>query len=469
MLGPIIGGLSHEGAHLWGRTYGPAILFAWVGREPDLSDAQLMATSLPLMNETGFSGVAPVSGLEPNTRYYYSLTLSDAPPKPDPGRYTSFTTFPSPGERQAFSFVFGSCFRPGDEAGGAIFEAIEKRRQTDDLRFMLMIGDQIYADAYKFNGIDKVACTLEDYRDVYAYSWSRPPLKRLLENLPAFMIMDDHEVDDDWRWLDRSRQWAYIPWWDQWLRWLKGRPPQERHIPLKRVQDALQAYWEHQGMHAPHLDITPGINQAGQYALLEDDPGSLAYTFNFGAASFFILDTRTRRITNSSERTILGQGQWQLLISWLKSVNKTHPVKFLVSSSAVLFQLWTDFPRDRWSGFKKERDRLLRFLAEEEIHGLYLLTGDLHSAHAVEAELRCPSGNTITLWEFCSSPFEQSPNWTSKYFHHPLRNKYINHKDNHFIVSKLNFGVVSVDNTNNGASVRFKLYGEKGELLAEAG
>jgi alkaline phosphatase D len=470
LLGPIIGGLSHESAYLWGRTDGPAILFAWVGSKPDLSDAQLKATSLPLTDETGFAGVAPITDLSPNTCYYYSLTLSDAPPDPRQGEYASFTTFPVPSERQSFSFAFGSCFRPADENGGKIFDKVEQRRQADDLRFILMIGDQIYADAFDNNGIGKVACTLQEYRQVYAYSWSRPPLRRLLENLPVFMTMDDHEVDDDWRWLDRTRQWAYIPWWDQWLRWLQGRPPQERHIPLKRVQDALQAYWEHQGMHAPHLDLAPQINYAGQYALPEDDPGSLAYTFTYGAAAFFVLDTRTRRVTNAKERTILGESQWEALKSWLRAVNDTYPVKFLVTSCALLFQLWTDFPRDRWSGFRKERDQLLQFLAEEEIQGLYLLSGDLHSAHAVEGELNCPSGRAIPLWEFCSSPFEQGPNWTSKYFHYPLRTKFINHKANHFIKDELNFGVVNVDYAEDGEpSVRFKVYGENGNLLAETG
>lgn len=470
LLGPIIGGLSEERVHLWARTDGPAILFAWVGQNPDLSDAQLKATSLPLTNETGYAGVAPLSGLSPNTRYYYALTLSDAPPNPDQGEYSSFTTFPTPGERQSFSFAFGSCFRPKDENGGKIFEKIEQRRQADNLRFMLMIGDQIYADAFENNGIGKVACTLDEYRDVYAYTWSRPPLQKLLINLPVFMTMDDHEVDDDWRWLDHTRQWAYVPWWDQWQRWLQGRPPQERHIPLKRVQDALQAYWEHQGMHAPHLDLPPQINRAGQYELPKNDAGSLAYTFTYGAAAFFVLDTRTMRVKKGEECSILGEGQWQALKSWLRAVNDNYPVKFLVSSCALLFQLWTDFPRDRWSGFKKERDQLLQFLAEEEIKGLYILSGDLHSAHAVESELNTPSGRTIPLWEFCSSPFEQSPNWMSKYFHYSLRTQYVNHKGYHFIIDKLNFGVVTVDYEENGETkVKFKLYGENGDFLGEAG
>lgn len=56
ILGPLVGGLSSTGAHLWGRTSGPGVLHAWLGNEPDLSDARLAATSLPLSAENGFFG-----------------------------------------------------------------------------------------------------------------------------------------------------------------------------------------------------------------------------------------------------------------------------------------------------------------------------------------------------------------------------------------------------------------------------
>ncbi|HLE52206.1 MAG TPA: hypothetical protein VI755_09090, partial [Anaerolineales bacterium] len=113
-LGPIVGGLAHDRAHLWGRANGSGVLHAWLGQKPDLSDAQIAATSLPLSAETGFAGVAPVMNLAPNTHYHFALTLNDSPPNPAQGEYPAFTTFPSPGERAPFAFAFGSCFRPTD-------------------------------------------------------------------------------------------------------------------------------------------------------------------------------------------------------------------------------------------------------------------------------------------------------------------------------------------------------------------
>ena len=177
--------LFRSSAYLWGRADGPGVLHAWLGRNPDLSDAQLAGTSLTLTPDTGYAGVAVTTGLQPDSRYYYALTLSASPPSPPNEGFSSFTTTPSPGERLSFSFAFGSCFRPENADGGRIFNTIEEQRKADDLRFILLLGDQIYADAYQNNGIGKIACTLEEYRQVYAYTWSRPPLQRLLANLPA--------------------------------------------------------------------------------------------------------------------------------------------------------------------------------------------------------------------------------------------------------------------------------------------
>jgi len=469
ILGPIIGGLSSKSAYLWGRADGPATLYAWLGKQPDLSDAHLAGQSLPVDAITGYAGVAPLQDLFPNSRYHYALTLNDSPPRPHAQAYPAFTTFPTSGSRQSFAFAFGSCFRPADENGGQIFRTLDERRQADDLRFLLMIGDQIYADAFKYNGIGKIACTLQEYRDVYAYTWSRPALRGLLANLPAFMTLDDHEVDDDWHWLDRERHWASIPWWDMVMRWLQGRPPQERNLPLKRVQEALQAYWEHQGMHAPAMLQPPPIDLAGQYDLLPDKNGSLAYTFTFGATAFFVLDTRTMRMRNRRERSMLGEEQWGALETWLLSVKDAYPVKFLVTSCALLYNMWLDIPGDRWSGFSRERDRLLHLLAANGIEGVYLLAGDLHSAHAVRAELFGPQERKITLWEFCSTPFEQKADKLTRYLYSSRRYGPLASLERIFTIHQNNFGVVRVDLAGDRPRVTYEVYGEDGKLLAGAG
>jgi len=468
ILGPIIGGITSTGANLWGRADGPGQLHAWLGQKADLSDAWLAGKSLPLAAENSFAGVAPVAGLSPGTRYYYSLGLSGQPPNPAMTPYPDFTTFPQVGQRISFAFAFGSCFRPEGAQAGQIFRTIGERRQKDNLRFILLLGDQIYADDHRFNGIGKVATSLADYRAVYAYAFAQPSFRDLLASLPAFMTLDDHEVDDDWTWTDRQRTMAQIPIWDQVIRRLQGRPRIEWQIPRQRVQDALQAYWEHQGMHAPPFALPPYLDSKDQYTLAAEDPGSLAYTFTFGAAAFFVLDTRTTRVKSRAETSMLGEGQWKVLEKWLQAVKDAYPVKFLVTSCTLLFNMWLDIPRDRWSGFPVERDRLLHFLAAHDIEGVYLLSGDLHNAHAIRADLSGAQGRLLPLWEFCASPFEQAPNWLSSHTYWPLRTEVVKRQQLFFGARQHNFGVVRVEfPTPDSPRVRFEVYGGTGELLGQ--
>jgi phosphodiesterase/alkaline phosphatase D-like protein len=473
ILGPIIGGLSHCSANLWGRTDGEAVLYAWLGQTPDLSDAILGGESLPLKASDGFAGVAPVRKLSPDTLYYYHLSLSDR--LPVPGEYPCFRTAPTPGKRISFNFAFGSCFMPENRQAGQIMSIVEERRVLDDLRFILLLGDQIYADDYRRNFLGRVAVSIDDYRFIYAHNWSHPGFRLLLQNLPAFMILDDHEVDNDWRWLDRERTRYYIPWWDRISRVARGCHPEEISMHLQKVRNALQAYWEHQAMHAPSFEIPFEQTPEGQYSLKPGDTGAFAYTFSFGAAAFFVLDTRTMRFRpvwsfNQRKASMLGEAQWRALESWLLAVKDVYPVKFLVSSSALLFNLWLDIPRDRWSGYRHERQRLLRFLAENDIHGVYLITGDLHSSHAVHAKLSTPDGRAVSLWEFCSSPFDQDGNWLAKHVYHAIKEPPLIQQRCEFIIDRNNFGLVRVEYEKGGnASVRFEVYADDGCLLAASG
>jgi phosphodiesterase/alkaline phosphatase D-like protein len=468
ILGPIAGGLSHKRVNLWGRASGPGILYAWIGRSPNLSDAILAGQSMPLSEATGYAGVAPVSGLTPDTRYYFSLTLEENRPDPAAGPFPGFTSFPLPGQPRPFSFAFGSCFRPGFQDGGRIFEQIKLRQAEDDLRFILMLGDQIYADDYNYNRLGYVARSLSDYREVYRSIWSSPYFQDLLQNLPAFMTLDDHEVDDDWTWTDSNRTRAQIPVWNRILRWIKRPSRFEWLIPVETVRNALQAYWEHQAMHGPPFINCPDLDHQGQYLLTPEDYGSFAYTFNFGAVAFFVLDTRSRRVKNHHERIMLGEAQWQALENWLLSVKEDYPIKFLVSSGSVLFDMWLDITGDRWSGFPDERRRLVSFLAANGIEGVYLLTGDMHSSHAVNGTLYGPGGKPIPLYEYCSSPFEQNPNWFSRRTYHPIRSLPLKQQSIQFVVAKNNFGVVRVYFEGNGEpKVAFDVYGEDGAHLAK--
>ena len=472
LLGPIIGGLSDTKTYIWARSTGPTVLYAWVGQKPDLSDlTEPTNQSPPLTAQTGFAGVVPIEGLQPETDYFYTVTFEKTLNTPLVHPYPKFRTSPPNTEARSFSFVFGSCFLPEDESGGAIFDRINLQRalRANDpvkaLRFILLTGDQIYADAYGRNGLNCCALTLDDYRQVYAYTWSRPPFQKLLQKIPAYMTLDDHEVDDDWTWTDFARSKAKIPFWDALIRWWHGRPQPERELQPQRVKDALQAYWEHQGMHARGYFKPLNLDDDLRYSLASDDPGSLAYSFTYGGAAFLVLDTRTMRVkVKNGPQKMLGDGQWEVLKDWLKDVKGKYPVKFIVTSCAMLYQLRWDIPKDRWTGFEEERRQFIEALEEQDLRGVYLLAGDLHAAHAMEVHISGKSGLS-PLWEFCATPFEQDPNKLARidWMRKPLPKNLVASQKHHFSYSQVNFGVVEVNFDNpEEPKVRFEIYGPDG-------
>jgi alkaline phosphatase D len=322
----------------------------------------VLAGETELDEDDGCAGIIPVRNLSPETKYYYTLTFSAETPHPSTESVASFRTFPADLDLRPISFAFGSCFLPSSADGGQIFGSINQLRQIQDLRFILLMGDQIYADDWKHNGIGKLAISLEDYRAVYAYTWSRPAFVEMIRHLPVFMILDDYEVDDDWHWDDLDRRWAHIPLWNAAIRWLAGRPKSERYLDLTRLRDALQAYREHQGIHAPAYIKPPKVNRGGRF-VLQHEEGTFAYTFTAGSVAFFVLDTRSMRVEGKQTRQIIDENQWVALERWMSDVRDKFPVKFIISSSSVLFDMWLDVVRDRWNGFPKDRERLLNLIA----------------------------------------------------------------------------------------------------------
>jgi len=452
LLGPIVGGLSHNSANIWARADAPSTLYVWLAKREDLKDAKLVGEA-ELPASDGFAGIVPLAKLQAETEYYYAVNLRKA--RPARANFHKFKTFPKPTIRRSFSFLFGSCYLPNGETGSLTFDEIHKHVVSDDLRFGIFLGDQIYADDREHNGIDKIAVTLDEYRSVYAHAWSLQPIHDLHPDLPLFMTLDDHEVDDDWRWDNVERTLSSIPPHNRFLRQLNGIPSLQRQLTEDRIRAALKAYQEHQAMHAPQMLQPLHVDSLGQFLFQGSEGGTFAYEFTYGGAAFFVLDTRTMRVKKGKNR-LLGEAQWSALEQWFLKVKDDYPVKFLVSSGTIFYPFVLDIVRDRWSGFPSDRERLLRFIAEHEIEGIHVLTGDLHSAHCVSAEIKCPSGRRIPIWEFCSSPFEQkSMKVSSTYF--PMFSKWVRKQKKQFRQTGNNFGIVHVEFNEQATKVTFNL------------
>ncbi len=246
-----------------------------------------------------------------------SLTLKDRLPDatvwrdelialPKDKAQAEFRTFPDSAKTtDRLSFIVGSCRYPGlfwkakhaDKIFGAVRKEIDKNVNGITPRFVLMVGDQIYADMLNRHLPLGLADTYEEFQDRYINAFGSRNMRQLLRNVPTYMILDDHEIEDNWT-QDRIRG------------------------SSKRMlfNLAIGAYMSYQWSHGPR-----------------SHRGRLYYNFDYGGYPFFVLDTRTQRFIDDAEDDLadnhmLGRpsldpdepSQLDILLAWLKNQQDDH-------------------------------------------------------------------------------------------------------------------------------------------------
>ena len=315
-----------------------------------------------------FTAVHDFTGLPADTelmvKVAFGKTLNDGPESWIQEAYGKgrFKTFPSTGGK-AFSFMLGSCnlhslgiFERPDQS----WVSISRVAADTKARFMIHAGDQIYADI-PF----KPDASLEHYRDKYLDAWDDcMPARKVLTELPHYMILDDHEIINDYEW---------------------GRTDVGSTLP--RI--ALKAYWEFQHSHNPTT-----LGTASQYY----------YAFNYGDVHFFVLDTRTARISNLNQ--MIDEPQMEALLTWLSK--HKDAVKFVVTSVPFVGVV-RDAGKDKWCSpnYKAQRERILSHVLAERVTHLTFLTGDMHTSYCAKMEVRDGQGNSAVIGELMSSPINQ--------------------------------------------------------------
>jgi hypothetical protein len=273
-----------------------------------------------------------------------------------------------PGDGQ-FRFLAAACRHPGithterDRADLALHAAA---RQAEGARFMLMLGDQIYADARAglFDSASEIERLVPRYRDAFG----SPGFRALAGRLPLTMLIDDHEIGDDWS-VEELRT-----------------PPGRR-----RFVNALRAYQAFQRSHGPAV---PSNGTADAY-------------FEQDGVWFFLLDTRTNRQRGGQGR-VMRAHQWMSLYRALKQAQATQPdtPKIICSGSVLAPGLASgqgDFPPrsvDTWQHSRRERQLLLGMLDRLGVRNAVLLSSDYHCSAA--ADIRLPSGTTVVA--LCAPP-----------------------------------------------------------------
>lgn len=324
-LGPMVGHTARNHVKIWAKASEPARFAVRISENPELANGRHI-DGPNLEARSDFMGHLSISGLKPNTRYFYALLLdgNDAMARPFP----SFVTAPGPGAKNRTRFAFVSCLgRHGYEAAAA-WGDMAARVEID---LLLLLGDNHYADS---TDPAKQRAAYYSHRQIAGY-------EEITQHTPTYAIWDDHDYgpnDSD-------------------------RTATGKELSLRTFQE----FW-----------ANPSYGQA-------DDPG-IYCRFSRGDIDFFMLDNRYHRSPNNApqdeKKTMLGAAQ----LAWLKKelLNSKAKVKFIASGSE-----WQSHGhRDSWTSFARERQEIWDFIRDNNIQGVIFLSGDRHFTGAYQIQER---------------------------------------------------------------------------------
>ncbi|GAB4087393.1 alkaline phosphatase D family protein [Hydrogenophaga soli] len=239
--------------------------------------------------------------------------------------------------------------------------ALARQQQQRPAAFMWMLGDQIYADAS--GGLADAASPVERFLPKYRNAFNADGFAALARHLPLTMVMDDHELDDNWS-VERLDAGA--------------------HQRLA-FDNAWLAYRVFQSSHSASGGAT------------FDDVGT-----RWGGVAGYRLNTRIHR--DRVRRRLLTEAQWAALERWLVTEQAlgNHP-KVLACGSVVapgvreLAGANPDRTGDTWQSFPAERQRLFDLLVRHRVHGVVLLSGDYHCAAFASLEFDVPGLSAVAI------------------------------------------------------------------------
>lgn len=418
--------------------------------------------------------LAEVAPLEPLTHYRFRLR---APSDVSVGEGAFQTAPGSPAQMpRRMSFGVASCHQPFDEDGTVRPRALRmleaaRRAWTDaDVKFVLWVGDQLYADLPEGQSLfgEHPALFSQDTATVralwharYRACWSLPQWQALHASFAGYPLWDDHEIFDNFGSLPEhgTRRWQAIR------------------------EGARLSYADYQ--HARVADVDPRT------------PAPWDHAFDYGSLAVYLLDLRTHRRADEAAReaTMISEAQFAALEQWLRG-HADAKALFLVLSVPLFFippwatRMVAAFPgrfrqdaHDRWSHpkFRHVGRRLLRLLhAHQRTHPdqrLVLVSGDVHIGYV----MRCVwSGDgASSLYQFVSSAITHEMSKTSYALTQQVPRTLFGDRDAGFgrrarlqmmgsrlarlrqPIAALNVGIIDVDLSSDRAELGFRLIGER--------
>ena len=357
---------------LWTRISGQtgtAVPVRWlIAADPELRNVVNQGV-VSALADRDYTVKLDAVGLQPGRSYYYRF---EAAGQESPLGRTR--TLPEAGVSQ-LQFAVVSC----SNLPFGFFNAYARIAERDALNAVLHLGDYFYeyapgqygdgAELGRAHEPPRETVSLSDYRIRHAQYKADPDLQAAHQQHPWICVWDDHESTNN-SWRDGAQN---------------HNPDQGEGDWSERKAAAVQAYHE-------WMPIRDQFVAAGPF---------IYRSFRFGnLADLIMLDTRlhgrSRQLDErtdaaglaDSSRTILGADQQAWLAEQLRASVRADIGWRIFGQQLMFGQLIGDdgllLNLDQWDGYPASRKQILDQLEAEQIDNVVIVTGDIHTAWALD-------------------------------------------------------------------------------------
>ncbi len=415
-------------------------------------------------------GLVCIGGLEPGTTYEYEVALDGEVRWPDPGSEFPRSIIRTVDPDGRIDLIFGSCRvalphhppytlpKDQDERGrgpDALHTLALSMLESEPDRWpelVLLLGDQVYADEVSPQAKEFIhsrrdttrppgeeVADFEEYTRLYWESWGDPVIRWLFSTVSMSMVLDDHDMHDDWNisrsWVDEMRR---KPWWKE------------------RAVAGLMSYWIYQfiGNLSPREleesdlygkvrrldDAGPVLREFAAKDDREREGKRWSYYRDLGSTRLIVMDSRTGRVLEEDRRSIFDEDEWD----WVQERTRGDFDHLLIGTSdpyllapglhylegwneAVANGAWGSAAAgvgermrraldcDHWGAFQRSFMRLTRLLEEvgsgergRAPASICILSGDVHHAYLAEAAFRRDANVSSAVYQAVCSPFRKA-------------------------------------------------------------
>lgn len=319
-----------------------------------------------------------------------------------------------------------------------IFEKPTYKQLVQDIEYFnpYSVSDEIDSFETYTQARQELKFKIQD-KQINKFRNALPQVRRLLANIPTYMMFDDHDLTDDW---NISQKWKEDVW----------NAPLGRHV----IANGLAAYWAFQGW-----GNSPDQFDRQFFTIMEDQLSKQKFDekthekwvnllWEYNSWSFIapttpttvFLDTRTQRaypvdskqesfrakikqsiegpelvseeawehVTNQLEKSGWKQGSRLIVVSPVPfygiDIIETFLQHYISPLKLVGIPIKTLFDMEAWKYNGRGFTNFLRTIANWNPSLCIILSGDAHTASSAISQIQQENGKGMTFIQFISSP-----------------------------------------------------------------